>query len=284
MFPYANPGGESGEFFRSYGSIGPAVGIFMAVGVCVMLMMLLRQRSNIVEKAGSVMGILLCVYANSCAGMRSGIGVIAFVIPTFALFMRRYILSFVLIMAVAVGALMVITVGKDMYPFKLYYGHGGFRDTDLTDAMNRFKEEPLLGLGPQQFERERIPGRPTGAENEMVRRLVEGGVIGGAAFIIWCAVPLLLAARVAFLARSDLLRNLGTTLFFAFLIFVIHGFAVSDLFEGGHGHLMLFLIGFILALDREFNTERKTPDAVPATPEATPAPRPMLKTHSDRNS
>jgi O-antigen ligase len=255
-FRYANRGGESGQFLRSYGSVGPAVGIFFAVGVCIMLVILFRNRSTIMEKTASFTGVMMLLYANSCSGLRSGLGIIAVIIPSLALMKRRYMLSLALIMVIAVAILGGMTVGREIYPFKLYYEHGGFRETDIADAMSQFKQKPLLGFGPQQFIRERIGTHPTGAENEMVRRLVEGGIVGGAVFVFWCAAPLFMAGRAALFARSSDVRNAGLILLAAFLVFVINGFAVADLFEGGHGHLMLVILGFILVVDKEYKMSR----------------------------
>lgn len=255
FFQYANRGNEEGIVLRSYGSIGPALGVFLSVAIAAMLMVSLTKKATLAAKLASIPGFLLCLYAIACAGMRSGLGLIAVLIPGFTLFTRRYLLTVFILFCFGIGSLVLLTSGKDVYPFKLFFGHGGNRETDISDAMERFRENPLLGLGPQQYIRKRAPNHPTGVENEMVRRLVEGGIVGGATYIFWLAIPPLLAAIAAIRTKTEELRDISITGLLSFVVFIIIGFSVSDIFEGGHGHLMLMIVGFILAAFKELESE-----------------------------
>lgn len=247
LFPYANRGGVENYILRSYGSIGPAAGIYLTVAIVALMAESLDASSSIAVKFFGSGGVMLALYATLCTGMRSALGVTAALILGVAVAKKRFVLAVLMALTMLGMSLIVVTVGKDVYPFKLFYGHAGHRSDDIDKALNVFEENILLGVGPMQFKRDRAWGEVTGVENEFVRRLVEGGIFNALLYIIWIIVTIYIAALAAQSPDKET-AALAIIALFSFTVFVLNGFFASDLFDGGHGHLMMFIVGITMSL------------------------------------
>ena len=156
------------------------------------------------------------------------------------------------------GGFMILTVGKDVYPFSLYFGHTGHRSDDVQKALIEFQkstETVLIGIGPRQFLRERPWGDFSGVENEVVRQLVEGGIIGCTVFLIWVFTPVFIGLFVSMKSKDPDTSDAGAILAFSFVLYSLSGFISVDIFDGGHGHLMVMLAGMIFSIHREYSHE-----------------------------
>ena len=196
---------------------------------------------------------MLVFYATLCTGTRSSTSFLAVVIVFLFLYRRRYIVFIASAFLFLVGLMFVIKYGPTTYPFSLFFHGEAFRYIDIDMAMKAFYQSPLLGVGAKQFMRMRGYEEVPGVENELVAQLAAGGVVGAAAFMLLLgAVFYLILLSIRF--RDKLSYETAGMLLFSFTVFVMAALTVASIFFGGHGHVFVLLIGYVLTL---YHSERQ---------------------------
>lgn len=262
LFPWANKlqPNEETIVLRSFGSIGPGVGFFLGFAIVILLSEIIRNRKAIMKQLYGVIGIFASLYALACTGIRS-MGVLSVVLLTvFAFFRKKYLMAVIMASTFLIIAFVALNLGKDIYPFSLYYGHSGTRSIDAQQALAEFQRSPLtvlIGVGPHQFLRQRPWGEFAGVENESIKQLVEGGVIAFTSFFIWILTPVVLGLYTSRKTKVNETRDAGAILAFTFLFYTVCAFISVDIFEGGHGHFMVVIAGLIFSVYEEYRNEDK---------------------------
>jgi hypothetical protein len=243
IFAYANRGDYT---LRSFGSIGAGAGLHLGVACTVLVSWMFNTR-NPAAKSMLAGAAVICFYAILCTGTRSTTVFACVAIVLLLLYHRHFIEFMGATFAFFVGILFVARYGQDIYPFKLFYHGEAFRYTDIDSAMNTFYQNPLLGVGPMQFMRQRGYEQVAGVENEFVAQLASGGVVGAGAFIALLAVVIMLLAQ-AMRGRNSLTYETAGMVLFSFLIFVMAAFTVTSLFDGGIAQIFMLTVGYALAV------------------------------------
>lgn len=262
IFAYANRGDYS---IRSFGSIGAGAGLHLGVA-CAVLVSWMFNAKNPALKSMLGAAAAICFYAILCTGTRSTT-VFACVVVVLLLLYHRHFIEFIgATFTFFVGILFVARYGENMYPFKLFYHGEAFRYTDIDSAMNTFYQNPLLGVGPMQFMRQRGYEQVAGVENEFVAQLASGGVVGAGAFIALLAVVVVLLAQTM-REPSKLSHETAGMALFSFLVFVMAAFTVTSLFDGGIAQIFMLTVGYALTIHHYECQGGREPEYEPLPPQ-----------------
>jgi hypothetical protein len=265
LFPTANRGDFS---LRSFGSLGSVAGLHFAVA-CVVFVSSYYLTRKLPGRLFYLAAIGICIFASVCTGIRSLTAMICLASIFYVLYKKKYVhfaaISLIFLILLAV----VLQIGPDVYPFKLFYHGEGFRAVDIQQAMGAFYNHPLLGVGPVQFMRYRGSFEVAGVENEFISILAEVGLAGGISFILmvgailWALLPVLKS-------KNDERRETTAVLLFIYLVYLGAAFTVSDMFHGGQAHMFMMLHGYALRLYADEKSEL-APGSIPLKAKAAPA-------------